>query len=60
MLSHMHEDHFDRVAAEKLHKNLPIITTHHAAVKLKQKGFTAPHGSITGKVLLLSKVMLNL
>ncbi|MFB2922979.1 MBL fold metallo-hydrolase [Aerosakkonema funiforme] len=44
VLSHMHEDHFDRVAAEKLDKNLPIITTHHAAAKLKQKGFTSPHG----------------
>src|SRR3954463_15029158 len=26
ILSHMHEDHFDRVAAEKLPKPTPIIT----------------------------------
>ena len=44
VLSHLHEDHFDRVAASKLDKNLPIITTPHAVAKLKKKGFTAPQG----------------
>jgi L-ascorbate metabolism protein UlaG (beta-lactamase superfamily) len=39
LLSHMHEDHFDRVAAEKLDHELPIVTTRHAAKKLKQLGF---------------------
>src|SRR4051794_3895832 len=43
ILSHMHEDHFDRVAAEKLPKPTPIITTRHAAVTLKQFGFTTIH-----------------
>lgn len=41
VLSHMHEDHFDRIVEEKLNKNLPIITTQHATNKLKKKGFTA-------------------
>jgi L-ascorbate metabolism protein UlaG (beta-lactamase superfamily) len=40
LLSHMHEDHFDRVAAEQLDHGLPIVTTRHAAKKLKQLGFT--------------------
>jgi L-ascorbate metabolism protein UlaG (beta-lactamase superfamily) len=39
VLSHMHEDHFDRVAESKLKKNLPIISTQHAVDKLKNKGF---------------------
>lgn len=39
LLSHMHEDHFDRVAAERLDRRVPLVTTGHAAVVLKQKGF---------------------
>jgi len=31
ILSHMHEDHFDRVVERDLDKTLPIITTAHAA-----------------------------
>ncbi|HYE14653.1 MAG TPA: hypothetical protein VD968_09460, partial [Pyrinomonadaceae bacterium] len=42
VLSHYHGDHFDRVAEEKLQKDLPIVTTEHAATELKGKGFTAP------------------
>ncbi|HYO62078.1 MAG TPA: MBL fold metallo-hydrolase [Pyrinomonadaceae bacterium] len=42
VLSHYHGDHFDRIAEERLQKNLPIITTEHAAGELKDKGFTAP------------------
>lgn len=42
VLSHYHGDHFDRIAEEKLPKDLPIITTEHAAGELKEKGFTAP------------------
>ena len=41
VLSHYHGDHFDRIAEEKLRKDLPIITTEHAADELKDKGFTA-------------------
>ncbi|WP_255681829.1 MBL fold metallo-hydrolase [Natrinema sp. SYSU A 869] len=39
LLSHYHGDHFDRVVEEKLDKRLPIITTHHAAEELAEKGF---------------------
>ena len=41
VLSHYHGDHFDRIAEERLRKDLPIITTEHAASELKDKGFTA-------------------
>jgi L-ascorbate metabolism protein UlaG (beta-lactamase superfamily) len=40
VLSHMHDDHFDRIAAEKLDKTLPIVSTPHAVKSLRQKGFT--------------------
>lgn len=42
VLSHYHGDHFDRIAEERLQKDLPIITTEHAAGELTDKGFTAP------------------
>jgi L-ascorbate metabolism protein UlaG (beta-lactamase superfamily) len=42
ILSHYHGDHFDQIVEEKLRKDLPIITTEHAAAELSGKGFTAP------------------
>lgn len=42
LLSHLHEDHFDRVVAAKLDRSLPIITTPHAARGLRKLGFVAP------------------
>lgn len=42
VLSHYHGDHFDRVAEERLRKDVPVITTEHAASELRDKGFTAP------------------
>lgn len=39
LLSHHHGDHFDRVAAHGLAKDLPIITEPHAARKLGRQGF---------------------
>jgi L-ascorbate metabolism protein UlaG (beta-lactamase superfamily) len=40
VLSHYHGDHFDRIAEERLRKDLPVVTTEHAASELKEKGFT--------------------
>jgi len=40
ILSHYHGDHFDQLVEEKLRKDLPIITTKHAANELKEKNFT--------------------
>ncbi len=42
VLSHYHGDHFDRIVEERLQKDLPIITTEHAAGNLREKNFTAP------------------
>ena len=42
LLSHLHGDHFDRVAEAKLKKTLPIVTTGHAARYLEGKGFRPP------------------
>lgn len=42
VLSHYHGDHFDQVVQERLRRDLPIITTRHAASELVTRGFTAP------------------
>ncbi len=39
VLSHLHGDHFDRRARRGLEKSLPIITTRHAARRLRLQGF---------------------
>ena len=39
VLSHHHGDHFDEVAAAELDKRLPIVSTPHAARKLRRQGF---------------------
>ncbi|KAL5386745.1 hypothetical protein PMIN06_010537 [Paraphaeosphaeria minitans] len=46
LLSHYHEDHFDRLVEDKLKRELPIITTPHAKKCLEGKGeesFTHVH-----------------
>jgi L-ascorbate metabolism protein UlaG (beta-lactamase superfamily) len=55
VLSHMHEDHFDRVVEQKLDKNLPIVTTPHATAKLKKKGFNSAHPLKTWETLNVVK-----
>ena len=40
ILSHMHEDHFDRLVQEKLRREVPIVTTVDASERLGQLGFT--------------------
>ncbi|MGI8681195.1 MAG: MBL fold metallo-hydrolase [Mycobacteriales bacterium] len=39
VLSHLHGDHFDRVARRGLDKSLPVLTTRHAARHLRLQGF---------------------
>jgi L-ascorbate metabolism protein UlaG (beta-lactamase superfamily) len=41
LLSHMHEDHFDRLVEERLPRQTPILTTCCAARTLRRRGFTA-------------------
>jgi len=55
VLSHMHGDHFDRIAEERLNKELPIITTKHAAASLKKKGFRNPLGLDTWETIRITK-----
>jgi L-ascorbate metabolism protein UlaG (beta-lactamase superfamily) len=47
VLSHLHEDHFDKLVQEKLDKNIPIVTTKEAAGKLKDIGFQHAYGLST-------------
>jgi L-ascorbate metabolism protein UlaG (beta-lactamase superfamily) len=42
VLSHHHGDHFDRVAASRLDKDLPIVTEPHSARMLTKQGFRRP------------------
>ena len=44
VLSHLHGDHWDRVAQRHLDHDLPIVTTTHAARRLAHHGFGATHG----------------
>ncbi|CCG05569.1 MBL fold metallo-hydrolase [Blastococcus saxobsidens] len=40
LLSHMHGDHWDRVATKSLPKETPVVTTPEAATCLSDRGFT--------------------
>ena len=44
LLSHLHEDHFDRLVEERLPRHTPILTTCPAACALRRRGFTAVYG----------------
>jgi len=55
VLSHMHEDHFDRFVQTHLDKNLPIITTKEAAEALKKLGFTRAMGLSTWDAIEVEK-----
>ena len=55
VLSHTHEDHFDRLAARLLDKNLPIITTRQAASILQLIGFKATYGLNTWESMTVYK-----
>jgi L-ascorbate metabolism protein UlaG (beta-lactamase superfamily) len=39
VLSHLHGDHFDRVARRELDRAVPMVTTRHAARHLRRRGF---------------------
>jgi len=40
LLSHLHEDHFDKLVQKRLAKDTPILTTPSAARSLRRRGFT--------------------
>jgi L-ascorbate metabolism protein UlaG (beta-lactamase superfamily) len=47
VLSHMHGDHWDRVAQRSLDHSLPVLTTPHAAKRLVRRGFDGARGVTT-------------
>ncbi|PXY22170.1 MBL fold metallo-hydrolase [Prauserella muralis] len=47
LLSHLHGDHFDRVARRELSRDVPILTTGHAARRLARQGFREATGMRT-------------
>lgn len=53
ILSHFHEDHFDKEVQQKLRKDLPIVTTIEAVDPLSQLGFSAVTGLKTWDSALL-------
>ena len=55
LLSHLHGDHFDRVAERKLNKATPIVSTRHATRYLKRKGFTSAHALRTWETMPITK-----
>ncbi|WP_338767906.1 MBL fold metallo-hydrolase [Massilia sp. METH4] len=55
LVSHLHEDHFDRVVYEKLKRSTPIVTTSAAADELRKRGFTAVVGLGTWQDLEVTK-----
>ncbi|MBP2372053.1 MBL fold metallo-hydrolase [Pseudonocardia parietis] len=44
LLSHLHGDHFDRIARDGLDHALPVVTTPHARDRLRRWGFEAATG----------------
>jgi L-ascorbate metabolism protein UlaG (beta-lactamase superfamily) len=55
VLSHMHEDHFDKLVQQKLDKNIPIVTTKESSEKLKGIGFTHAYGLSTWDAVEVDK-----
>eukprot|EP01136_Pigoraptor_vietnamica_P038594 Opistho-1_new@108151 len=55
LLSHMHEDHFDRIVEERLDKSIPIVTTAQAARRLASKGFTSTHALATWQSICITR-----
>lgn len=47
ILSHMHGDHWDRIAQRDLDHDLPVCTTPHAAKRLVHRGFASAKGLLT-------------
>jgi L-ascorbate metabolism protein UlaG (beta-lactamase superfamily) len=60
LLSHLHGDHFDRIAERKLNKATQIISTRHATSYLEKVGFTRTHALKTWEPIDLRKGRANL
>jgi L-ascorbate metabolism protein UlaG (beta-lactamase superfamily) len=55
LLSHLHGDHFDRIARDRLPRDLRILSTPAASRKLTQWGFGEAHGMDTWETVALSE-----
>ena len=55
LLSHLHEDHFDRRVAHELDRSLPIVTTKRAAASLREMGFGRAEGLDRWASILVEK-----
>ncbi len=55
LLSHLHEDHFDREVEKKLDKTLPLVTTPQAEKTLRAKGFGKTYALRTWQSLTVIK-----
>ena len=55
LLSHLHEDHFDRLVQQKLDKGTIIVTTPEAAIALRHKCFTMLEPLHTWETLTVTK-----
>jgi L-ascorbate metabolism protein UlaG (beta-lactamase superfamily) len=55
LLSHMHEDHFDRLVMKTLDRRMPIVTTPQSTIALKQNGFVATHALSTWERIEIKK-----
>ncbi|MDX2231114.1 MAG: MBL fold metallo-hydrolase [Leptolyngbyaceae cyanobacterium bins.349] len=55
LLSHLHEDHFDRLVAAKLNKSTPIVSTHQATQALQKMGFQSLYPLDTWEKLTIRK-----
>ena len=60
LLSHLHGDHFDRVAERKLNNATPIISTRHATSYLEKVGFTRTRALKTWESIDVKKGAANL
>ncbi|KAI9034400.1 hypothetical protein DFJ74DRAFT_698375 [Hyaloraphidium curvatum] len=55
LLSHFHEDYFDKLVQEKLYRAVPILTTPQAAEELSKIGFLAAIAVETWQTALVTK-----
>ncbi len=55
LLSHLHGDHFDRVAERRLNKATPVVSTRHATSYLDKVGFTTTHSLKTWETIGVRK-----
>ena len=55
LLSHLHEDHFDRRVESMLDRDTTIVTTDHAAASLAEKGFRRSMGLATWQDMSFSR-----